>query len=61
MNTVQTISNTELNNSKQQYKPLTEEQKLFKRIEGHLTVFEMVLQKVLEDGGKQNAINNQIN
>lgn len=53
MNTVQPISNTQLNQNSQHKQQ--EQQRLYNRINGHLTIFEMMLEKVLADGGKQNA------
>lgn len=51
MNTVQAVNRMELNQSKQQHKQLTEYEKLHNMLDGHITVFQMMLEKVLEDGG----------
>jgi hypothetical protein len=56
MNGITTVNRTELNQSnKQQHKQLTDLDKLNNRVEGHVTVFQMMLEKVLEDGGFTNA------
>lgn len=53
---VQVVSNTELNQSKQQHKPLTEQQKEHNKEEAQNTLFQIVLEYIM-NGGQQNASN----
>jgi hypothetical protein len=57
MITVQTASDTELNQNRH-YEPLTEEQKQHNREEAQSRVFQLVLEYIM-NGGSQNAINSQ--
>lgn len=57
MNTVSPINRTELNQSKQHYKSLTEEQKLRNMIEGNGKVFRFILEEAIKRGDLQNANN----
>ena len=50
MNTVQPINNTQLNQNNQ-HKPQTEQQRLYNRINGHLTIFEYMLEKAIKERG----------
>jgi hypothetical protein len=57
MNRVQTVNKTELNHNEQQYRSLTEEQKRHNRTEAHSKIFQIVLERILLDGGLTNASN----
>ena len=52
---VQVVSNTELNQSKQQHKPLTEQQKKHNKQEAHSTLFQIALEYIMNNGGLTNA------
>jgi len=51
MITVQAVSNTKLNQRKQQHKPLTEHEKLHNRIEGCLKFAHIFLEEIKKYGG----------